>query len=127
MDNPKDWREMMREFLDIMTAMDSIEEGVIVETLSRDEIQDELKPREVVENKDSKTIGDLMREPMDVTREMYIIKGAADDKETKRLRDILEKAGPIKGVNAIAGSYESGYQNGYDDGYAAGLADSERE
>lgn len=129
MDDPKDWRELMQRLLDTMTVMDCIEEGVIVETLSRDEIQDELKPMEVVENKDSKTIGNLMREPMDVTREMYIIKGAADEKETKRIRDILEKAGPIRAVDHIANSYERGYKNGFDDGYdagySAGFADSE--
>ena len=81
------------------------EEDPSIESLSKEDIWEETKsmtlkpPPEPEEPLDTY---DILRAPMDVSKEMELLKHACPEDEDKRIRDILEKAGPIRATNQIA-------------------------
>lgn len=86
-----------RRFLhDALTSILRAEEDTNIEQLSKEDIREETKsitlesPPEPVKPRDT---GELMRAPMDVSKEMELLKHASPEDEAKRIRDILIEAG----------------------------------
>lgn len=95
--------EQRELFHSMLESILRAEEDPSIESLSKEDIWEETKsmaletPPEPEKPLDT---WEIMRAPMDVSKEMELLKRAED--EDKRIRDILEKAGPIRATNQIA-------------------------
>lgn len=95
-------RELLHSMLESILRA---EEDPNVESLTKEDILEETKsmalepPPEPEEPKDT---WEIMRAPMDISKEMELLKHACPKDEDKRIRDILEKAGPIRATHQIA-------------------------
>lgn len=95
-----------RRFLhDALTSILRAEEDPNIEQLSKEDIWEETKsmtlesPPEPIK---PRSTGEILRAPMDISKEMELLRHAYSEDEAKRIRDILEGAGPIRAVNQIA-------------------------
>lgn len=95
-------RELFHSMLDSILRA---EEDPSIESLTKEDIQEDTKsmtlesPPEPEKPLDT---WEIMRAPMDVSKEMELLKHAASQDEEKRIRDILTEAGPIRATNQIA-------------------------
>lgn len=97
--------EQRELFHSMLESILRAEEDPSIESLTKEDILEDTKsmtlgsPPEPEEPKDT---WEIMRAPMDVSKEMELLMKSEYDKEAERIRDILEKAGPIRATHQIA-------------------------
>lgn len=91
--------EHARFLLEMCRGIIRAEEDPNVESLTEDDILEETKGMTLTSPPAPEKPLDtweIMRAPMDVSKEMELLKHACPQDEKKRIRDILEAAGPMR-------------------------------
>ena len=97
--------EQRELFHSMLESILRAEEDPNVEQLSKEDILEETKsmtlepPPEPVKPLDT---AEFMRAPMDISKEMELLKHTCPEDEDKRIRDILTESGPIRTTRQIA-------------------------
>ena len=97
-----DQRELVHRMLESIIRA---EEDPSIESLTKEDIWEETKSmtlKPLPKPEESKDTWEIMRAPMDVSKEMELLRHAGSEYEGQRIRDILEKAGPIRATHQIA-------------------------
>lgn len=97
--------EQRELFHSMLESIIRAEEDPNVESLTKEDILEETRPMTLEpppEPEEPKSTWEIMRAPMDVSKEMELLMKSEYDKEAERIRDILIEAGPIRATNQIA-------------------------
>lgn len=97
--------EQRELFHSMLESIIKAEEDPNIESLTKEDIWEDTKSMTLesppAPEKPLDTY-EIMRSPMDVSKEMELLKHAALQDEDKRIRDILTEAGPIRATHQIA-------------------------
>lgn len=101
--------EQRELFHSMLESIIRAEEDPSIESLTKEDICEETKSMTIEpppEPVNPLGTGEIMRAPMDISKEMELIKHVCSKDEDKRIHDILEKAGPIRTAEQICFCHE---------------------